>query len=122
MISFADTPFFQAFLLTFRSFTNPAELFNHLQDRYYLPLPAQLDPEQYEEWRNKKKWYIQLRVVNALRQWLEKHFIRETDDDVLNKVEELALRMPEEDGKAELMSKQLLQLVAKRVGPVIDDR
>lgn len=61
-------------------------------------------------------------MVNALRQWLEKHFIRETDDDVLNKVEELALRMPEEDGKAELMSKQLLQLVAKRVGPVIDDR
>lgn len=63
-----------------------------------------------------------MRVVNALRQWLEKHFIRETDDDVLNKVEELALRMPEEDGKAELMSKQLLQLVAKRVGPVIDER
>lgn len=61
-------------------------------------------------------------MVNALRQWLEKHFIRETDDDVLNKVEELALRMPEEDGKAELMSKQLLQLVAKRVGPVIDER
>lgn len=61
-------------------------------------------------------------MVNALRQWLEKHFIRETDDEVLNKVEELALRMPEEDGKAELMSKQLLQLVAKRVGPVIDDR
>lgn len=59
-------------------------------------------------------------MVNALRQWLEKHFIRETDDEVLNKVEELALRMPEEDGKAELMSKQLLQLVAKRVGPVID--
>lgn len=56
-------------------------------------------------------------MVNALRQWLEKHFIRETDDEVLNKVEELALRMPEEDGKAELMSKQLLQLVAKRVGP-----
>lgn len=61
-------------------------------------------------------------MVNALRQWLEKHFIRETDDDVLNKVEELALRMPEEDGKTELMSKQLLQLVAKRVGPVIDGR
>lgn len=61
-------------------------------------------------------------MVNALRQWLEKHFIRETDDDVLNKVEELALKMPEEDGKAELMSKQLLQLVAKRVGPVIDER
>ncbi|OXG72976.1 cell division control protein 25 [Cryptococcus neoformans var. grubii Br795] len=110
----ADTPFFQAFLLTFRSFTNPAELFNHLQDRYYLPSPPELSPEQYEEWRNKKKWYIQLRVVNALRQWLEKHFIRATDDAVLNKVEELALRMPEEDGKAELMSKQLLQLVAKR--------
>lgn len=61
-------------------------------------------------------------MVNALRQWLEKHFIRATDDAVLNKVEELALRMPEEDGKAELMSKQLLQLVAKRVGPVIDYR
>lgn len=61
-------------------------------------------------------------MVNALRQWLEKHFIRATDDAMLNKVEELALRMPEEDGKAELMSKQLLQLVAKRVGPVIDHR
>lgn len=61
-------------------------------------------------------------MVNALRQWLEKHFIRATDDAVLNKMEELALRMPEEDGKAELMSKQLLQLVAKRVGPVIDYR
>nr|ODN85994.1 hypothetical protein L203_04494 [Cryptococcus depauperatus CBS 7841] len=112
--SITDTPFFQAFLLTFRSFTNASELFEHLQDRYFLPPPSHLAPEQFEEWRNKKKWYIQLRVVNALRQWFEKHFLRATDESVLDRVEDLAGRMREENDRAELMSKQLLQLVAKR--------
>ncbi|ODN75196.1 hypothetical protein L202_06394 [Cryptococcus amylolentus CBS 6039] len=112
--SITDTPFFQAFLLTFRSFTDPTELFEHLADRYYLPTPESLLPEQYDEWKNKKKWYIQLRVVNALRQWLDKHFVRAADEEILDKVEYLALKMPGEDTKAELMSKQLLQLVAKR--------
>ncbi|WVQ76637.1 hypothetical protein IAR50_006310 [Cryptococcus sp. DSM 104548] len=112
--SITDTPFFQAFLLTFRSFTDPSEFFEHLADRYYLPSPESLLPEQYDEWKNKKKWYIQLRVVNALRQWLDKHFVRAADEEILDKVEYLALKMPEEDTKAELMSKQLLQLVTKR--------
>ncbi|WWD18895.1 hypothetical protein CI109_103350 [Kwoniella shandongensis] len=111
--SSTDTPFFQAFLLTFRSFTNGAELFDLLVKRYNIAPPDGLTPSQAHEWKVKKQAPIRLRVANALRTWLERHYIEQTDSDVLDKIEQFATTTLLANG-SELMSKQLLTLVAKR--------
>ncbi|WVF72599.1 hypothetical protein IAT40_007417 [Kwoniella sp. CBS 6097] len=111
--SSTDTPFFQAFLLTFRSFTNAHELFDHLVERYNISQPDGLTYEQSQEWRVKKQAPIRLRVANALRTWLERHYIEQTDKGVLDRIEEFANTTLLANG-SELMSKQLLTLVGKR--------
>ncbi|WVQ99820.1 hypothetical protein IAU59_006963 [Kwoniella sp. CBS 9459] len=111
--SSTDTPFFQAFLLTFRSFTNAHELFDHLVERYNISQPEGLNFEQSQEWRVKKQAPIRLRVANALRTWLERHYIEHTDHEVLDRIEEFANTTLLANG-SELMSKQLLTLVGKR--------
>ncbi|WWC90903.1 uncharacterized protein L201_005841 [Kwoniella dendrophila CBS 6074] len=111
--SSTDTPFFQAFLLTFRSFTNAHELFEHLVERYNITLPNGLNPEQAQEWKVKKQAPIRLRVANALRTWLERHYIEQTDHEVLDRIKEFANTTLLANG-SELMSKQLLTLVGKR--------
>ncbi|WWC71747.1 uncharacterized protein I206_105706 [Kwoniella pini CBS 10737] len=111
--SSTDTPFFQAFLLTFRSFTNAHELFEHLIERYNISLPDGLNLEQAHEWKVKKQAPIRLRVANALRTWLERHYIDHTDSEVLDRIEEFANTTLLANG-SELMSKQLLTLVGKR--------
>ncbi|WVQ83901.1 hypothetical protein IAT38_006045 [Cryptococcus sp. DSM 104549] len=111
--SSTDTPFFQAFLLTFRSFTHALELFGLLVERYLMPEPEGLTPVQLQEWKVKKQAPIRLRVANALRMWLERHYIEQTDLPVLDKIEEFAGTTLLANG-SELMSKQLLTLVAKR--------
>ncbi|WVW85840.1 hypothetical protein I302_107878 [Kwoniella bestiolae CBS 10118] len=111
--SSTDTPFFQAFLLTFRSFTNAHELFDHLVERYNISQPDGLNIEQSQEWKVKKQAPIRLRVANALRTWLERHYIEQTDNEVLDRMEEFANTTLLANG-SELMSKQLLTLVGKR--------
>nr|XP_018261262.1 uncharacterized protein I303_05698 [Kwoniella dejecticola CBS 10117]OBR83420.1 hypothetical protein I303_05698 [Kwoniella dejecticola CBS 10117] len=111
--SSTDTPFFQAFLLTFRSFTNAHELFGHLVERYNISQPDGLNLEQAQEWKVKKQAPIRLRVANALRTWLERHYIEQTDHEVLDRIEEFANTTLLANG-SELMSKQLLTLVGKR--------
>jgi son of sevenless-like protein len=59
----ADTAFFQAFLLTFRSFTTGSELVELLFDRYMLEPPDSLDERQYAEWKKMKQTPIRLRWV-----------------------------------------------------------
>lgn len=63
----ADTSFFQAFLLTFRSFTTGSELVELLFDRYMLEAPDSLDERQYAEWKKMKQTPIRLRYVTS---WL----------------------------------------------------
>ncbi|WVQ68268.1 uncharacterized protein L199_006475 [Kwoniella botswanensis] len=111
--SSTDTPFFQAFLLTFRSFTNAHELFDHLVERYNISQPDGLNLQQAQEWKVKKQAPIRLRVANALRTWLERHYIEQTDHEVLDRIEEFANTTLLANG-SELMSKQLLTLVGKR--------
>jgi son of sevenless-like protein len=58
-----DTPFFQCFLLTFRSFTTGDELFDALVERYNLRPPTGLNAAEYQEWKDKKQMPLRLRWV-----------------------------------------------------------
>jgi son of sevenless-like protein len=58
-----DTSFFQCFLLTFRSFTNPPELFELLVERYNIEEPEGLNAGEALDWRKLKQTPIRLRSV-----------------------------------------------------------
>jgi len=57
----ADTSFFQAFMLTFRSFTTGDLLFEQLLERYHVPQPAGMDEMQEADWVKLKQTPIRLR-------------------------------------------------------------
>lgn len=56
-----DTAFFQAFLLTFRSFTSGDDLMTLLLQRYHIQPPAQLAPGEMIDWKKQKQTPIRLR-------------------------------------------------------------
>lgn len=58
-----DTAFFQAFLLTFRSFTSGDDLLDLLMERYNIQPPPQLEPGEMVEWKKQKQTPIKLRPV-----------------------------------------------------------
>lgn len=57
----ADTGFFQAFLLTYRSFVDTTELVTLLFERYAIQPPEDLEDEALAEWKLRKQRPIQLR-------------------------------------------------------------
>ncbi|KAK7509866.1 ras guanine nucleotide exchange factor domain-containing protein [Phyllosticta citriasiana] len=60
----ADSPFNNTFLLTYRSFTTAAELFEMLVKRWSIQPPAGLSREDYQLWVDKKQSPLGSRVTN----------------------------------------------------------
>ena len=56
-------------LRTYSTFCTSSELLHLLSIRYHVPPP--IDPEFQELWRQYMRVYIQARVYNALRNWLD---------------------------------------------------
>jgi son of sevenless-like protein len=109
----SDTAFFQAFLLTFRSFTTANELLDQLIERYNIPEPEGLTLEESADWKRLKQTPIRLRVSNTIRNWLDSQFVKE-DLPLLDRVEEFAKVTLAGNGSA-LLSKQFLTQVERRV-------
>lgn len=61
LIYISDTAFFQAFLLTFRSFTSGDDLLDLLLERYNIQPPARLDSDEMNDWKKQKQTPIKLR-------------------------------------------------------------
>lgn len=59
----SDTAFFQAFLLTYRSFVSTDDLVELLLERYHVEAPTDLTEEQMKEWKLRKQTPIRLRWV-----------------------------------------------------------
>lgn len=65
-MSAPDTAFFQAFLLTFRSFTTGDELLDLLMERYNIAPPRDLTEAQLADWKKQKQIPIRLRCVHSI--------------------------------------------------------
>lgn len=76
-----DSPFNNTFLLTYRSFTTAAELFELLVKRFSVQPPRNLSAEDHKTWVDKKQSPIRFRVVNILKSWFD-HFWMEPADQV----------------------------------------
>ncbi|ORX38721.1 hypothetical protein BD324DRAFT_650066 [Kockovaella imperatae] len=104
-----DTSFFQAFMLTFRSFTSSQELLDSLLQRYYIEPPAGLTSVELSDWTRQKQTPLRLRVCNTLRAWLDKYYVDKLDSPLLDRIEQFA-----EDETRMLAAQQLKGLVQRR--------
>ncbi|KAK5449913.1 cell division cycle-related protein [Exophiala xenobiotica] len=75
-----DTTFANTFLLTHRSFTTAAELFELLVKRFNLQPPAGLNRDEFLIWEEHKQKPARFRVLNILKQWLETYWM-ESDNE-----------------------------------------
>lgn len=75
-----DASFNNTFLLTYRSFTSAAELFEMLVQRFNIQPPFGLNNDEMQIWIDRKQKPIRFRVVNILKSWFE-HFWTEPNDD-----------------------------------------
>lgn len=75
-----DAAFNGTFLLTYRSFTTAAELFQMLVRRFSVQPPAGISAQDFATWEEKKQKPIRFRVVNVLKAWLENYWMEGTDD------------------------------------------
>ena len=76
-----DTTFNTTFLLTYRSFTSAAELFQLLVERFNLQAPNGLTRDEYMMWEDQKQKPVRFRVVNTLKTWLETYWMENNDAD-----------------------------------------
>lgn len=88
-----DQDFNDTFLLTYRSFTTAAELFDMLVMRFSIQPPYGLSPEDYQVWAKQKQAPIRMRVVNILKKWFGNNWMEGQDDaskDLLRKAYDFA--------------------------------
>ena len=74
-----DASFNGTFLLTYRSFTTAAELFELLVRRFSIQPPTGLSREEYPTWEEKKQKLVRFRVVNILKNWFETYWMEENN-------------------------------------------
>ena len=88
-----DTSFNNTFLLTYRSFTTAAELFEMLVRRFSIQPPRGISQDEYRTWAEKKQKPIRFRVVNILKIWLDTFWMENNDevsDDLLTRIHAFA--------------------------------
>lgn len=76
-----DASFNNTFLLTYRSFTTAAELFEMLVQRFNIQPPFGLNQDDMQMWIDRKQKPIRFRVVNILKSWFD-HFWMEPNDEI----------------------------------------
>lgn len=74
-----DSDFNTTFLLTYRSFTTAAELFELLVKRFSIQPPRGISEEDYKTWVDKKQKLIRFRVVNILKSWFDHYWMENND-------------------------------------------
>ena len=74
-----DPTFNTIFLLTYRSFTTAAELFELLVHRFNIQPPPQLTREEYQTWEEHKQKPVRFRVANILKSWFEQYWMENSD-------------------------------------------
>jgi hypothetical protein len=109
-----DLDYMKAFLLTYRSFTTPDQLYSKLIERYNMPQPENLSPEELENWKRNKLRPVQLRVCSAMKHWIESQpqdFTHELTQELVQFVDNLNTDFP---GNQSLY-KQMTEAILNRV-------
>ncbi|KAF2104922.1 ras GEF [Rhizodiscina lignyota] len=76
-----DSTFNNTFLLTYRSFTTGAELFEMIVQRWKIQPRYSLSSEDYQTWVDKKQKPTRFRVVNILKSWFDTYWMEGDNDE-----------------------------------------
>ncbi|KAF8314912.1 ras GEF [Clavulina sp. PMI_390] len=85
-----DQNFARTFMLTFRLFTKPGDLLDRLITRFETKPPSDPVPtaSDLRFWQDKKQLPVRVRVLNLLKLWLEGHWLAESDNEMLPRIQE----------------------------------
>eukprot|EP01102_Stenamoeba_stenopodia_P006360 TRINITY_DN1744_c0_g3_i1.p1 TRINITY_DN1744_c0_g3~~TRINITY_DN1744_c0_g3_i1.p1 ORF type:complete len:906 (-),score=236.37 TRINITY_DN1744_c0_g3_i1:10-2727(-) len=111
-----DPDYLTAFLLTYRSFTTPNVLLDELIERYNIKPPSDCTGAHLEQWRQKKQKPIRLRVCNALKHWIERHFSDFImEDELLRKLTEFTDETISNTPGLQVVGTRLHKLIEKKL-------
>eukprot|EP01102_Stenamoeba_stenopodia_P014624 TRINITY_DN4881_c0_g1_i2.p1 TRINITY_DN4881_c0_g1~~TRINITY_DN4881_c0_g1_i2.p1 ORF type:complete len:1169 (+),score=349.70 TRINITY_DN4881_c0_g1_i2:173-3679(+) len=79
---YTDPAFLVAFLLTYRSFMTPAELFDCLCQRFSRE-PTNLSSQDLEEWKKNVQIPVRIRVFNVIKTWVSTYYYDFAEDPKL---------------------------------------
>ncbi|KAL2797626.1 ras guanine nucleotide exchange factor domain-containing protein [Aspergillus keveii] len=82
-----DPSFNSTFLLTYRSFTTAAELFEMIMQRFNIQPPFGLNADEMQMWVDRKQKPIRFRVVNILKTWFENYWMEPNDESHMQLLE-----------------------------------
>ncbi|CAF3768719.1 unnamed protein product [Rotaria sp. Silwood1] len=110
--------FVKSFLMTYKSYCTPLELLNLLIERYNIPEPASAYLYTEQQLKKFRKEYIQpikLRVLNVIRQWVDKYFndLIESNDHVLEQLQTFLQSIPDTGGLYQFKT-SILKLIDKQ--------
>ncbi|KAI9226183.1 MAG: ras guanine nucleotide exchange factor domain-containing protein, partial [Piptocephalis tieghemiana] len=94
--STVDLDYVAVFLLSFRQFGSPEKLLQSLMDRFNIKAPEFLESQEDRDvWERRKRVPIRLRVLNALRMWIEVYFHDQADPVILESMQTFAISQVE---------------------------
>ena len=105
--------------MTYKSYCTPLQLFNLLVDRYHIPEPVSAYLNTEQQLKKFRKEYVQpvkLRVLNVIRQWIDKYFsdLVESNDRLLERLGDFLQSIPDAGGLYQIKT-SILKLVDKQV-------
>eukprot|EP01102_Stenamoeba_stenopodia_P023215 TRINITY_DN9920_c0_g1_i2.p1 TRINITY_DN9920_c0_g1~~TRINITY_DN9920_c0_g1_i2.p1 ORF type:complete len:887 (+),score=262.77 TRINITY_DN9920_c0_g1_i2:248-2908(+) len=110
-----DPEYLLAFLLTYRSFTTPADFLEKLQQRFQISPPPFIDDEDLKRFQETMQRPIRLRVFNVLKHWLTNHYYDfELDNQLVHSLIKFLDEVMEPAGMLS-SAEQLRKLLRKKI-------
>ncbi|KAG9045100.1 hypothetical protein FS837_007032 [Tulasnella sp. UAMH 9824] len=108
-----ETAYRTTFLMTYKSFTDSTELFTLLVERYLMDPPTGLTDEQRAEWKEKRLRPTQTRVLNTLKEWVERYRLVKDENNLVDKLKDFLGRIDQPASNV-LSAKHLLETIARQ--------
>ncbi|KIO22395.1 hypothetical protein M407DRAFT_28115 [Tulasnella calospora MUT 4182] len=105
------------FLMTYKTFTDSAELFALLVERYTMDPPGGLTDEQRAEWKEKRLRPTQTRVLNTMREWVERYRLVKDEGHLVEKLKDFLGRIDQPASNVS-SAKHLLETIGKQEAAV----
>jgi son of sevenless-like protein len=80
--------FMSVFLLTFRTFMTPDQLFDRLVERFRMKPPRSLKEQEYKDWKAHLRTPTQRRVLDIFGFWLEDYRLLEEEPQIAQRLTE----------------------------------
>ncbi|KAG9011301.1 hypothetical protein FRB93_003103 [Tulasnella sp. JGI-2019a] len=113
-----ETAFRNTFLMTYRTFTDAATVFELLTEHYLMTHPEELTDDEFNEWKEKKLRPCQTRVLATLTEWVERYRFVKDEPHMVTRLKEFLSLIKTPTANA-LTAKLLLQTIEKQESAMV---